>query len=78
MRDDLCDLRDGLCAWCYKPTTPAPLDQVDDLGIGYCVMCGYFYARIGGGRILDITVKCRIHNPIQPGCPHSGSLRQDV
>ena len=40
---------------------------------GWCVRCGYFYD-LYGMRLLDPTVKCKVHSPIKASCPHSGSL----
>lgn len=40
---------------------------------GWCPACGYFYDE-HGMRLLDVTVKCRVHPVITNSCPHSGSL----
>ena len=43
---------------------------------GWCARCGFFFD-LYGMRILDPTVKCKMHSPIKASCPHSCQNRQD-
>ena len=59
-------------ARCTVAKPPEPEERVP----GWCVRCGFFFD-IYGMRILDPTVKCKVHSPIKASCPHSGSLSSD-
>lgn len=61
----------ALCGQCGSDLTNGGTVQ---RARGWCSGCGFFFDK-WGMRILDPTVRCRVHTKeILGSCPHSGTL----